>query len=110
VLKGSHKLGRIEHGRVGGQTGADMERVKEAMKILELVYVELQPGDALFFHCNLLHRSDQNRSEIPRYAFLVAYNRVDNNPYKVRHTLFPPFITLRFSFNIRIGTSPSSLL
>lgn len=23
VLKGSHKLGRIEHGRVGGQTGTD---------------------------------------------------------------------------------------
>ena len=25
----------------------------------------MEPGDALFFHCNLLHRSDQNRSEQP---------------------------------------------
>ena len=30
VLKGSHKLGRIEHGKSGDQTGADMERVRLA--------------------------------------------------------------------------------
>ena len=28
VLKGSHHLGRIDHGKVGDQTGADMERVQ----------------------------------------------------------------------------------
>ena len=28
VLRGSHKAGRIEHGRVGEQAGADVERVK----------------------------------------------------------------------------------
>jgi len=27
-------------------------------------YHEMEPGDTLFFHCNLLHRSDQNHSEI----------------------------------------------
>ena len=25
------------------------------------VYVEMEPGDALFFHSNLLHTSDQNK-------------------------------------------------
>jgi len=85
VLKGSHKMGRIEHKRVGGQTGADLERVEMATKVCELVYVELDPGDALFFHCNLLHRSDQNRSDIPRYAFLIAYNKASNNPVLVHH-------------------------
>lgn len=65
-------MGRIEHTRVGGQTGADTARVNEAMKVQELVYVELQPGDAVYFHCNLLHKSDQNHSDIPRYAFLVS--------------------------------------
>ena len=33
VLTGSHRLGRIEHGRVGGQTGADPERVAAIMAV-----------------------------------------------------------------------------
>ena len=36
ILKGSHKVGRIEHNRVGGQTGADVERVEEIMKVWSL--------------------------------------------------------------------------
>ena len=35
---------------------------------LPLVHVEMEPGDALFFHSNLLHRSDQNRRDHPRWA------------------------------------------
>ena len=62
VLKGSHHLGRIDHIKVGDQTGADMERVNIAMERLELVHCELEPGSAIFFHCNLLHCSAQNRS------------------------------------------------
>ena len=33
VLRGSHKLGRIEHKRVGQQTGADIERVEQIKKV-----------------------------------------------------------------------------
>ena len=32
VLKGSHKLGRIEHGQYGDQTGANPERTAEAIR------------------------------------------------------------------------------
>ena len=46
VLKGSHKVGRIDHGRVGGQTGADMERVEEIMKVQGAVV-----NSARFFTC-----------------------------------------------------------
>src|ERR1041384_4181144 len=77
VLRGSHLLGRVDHGATGGQTGADMERVEAALKRLELVYCELDPGDALFFHCNLLHRSDQNRREHPRWAVICCYNSME---------------------------------
>nr|KAG5705814.1 hypothetical protein BaRGS_027473 [Batillaria attramentaria] len=42
-------------------------------------------GDALFFHCNLLHTSSQNSSPNRRWAFLCAYNRADNNPVKEHH-------------------------
>ncbi len=85
VLKGSHKMGRIEHGRFGEQTGADPERVAAAERIMELVYVELAPGDTLFFHSNTLHRSDQNKSEHPRWSLICCYNTRHNNPYKDSH-------------------------
>lgn len=85
VIRGSQRMGRIEHGVAGEQTGADMERVNEALKRLELVYCEMAPGDALFFHSNLLHRSDQNRSAAPRWALISCYNAAGNNPYKEHH-------------------------
>ena len=91
VLKGSHQMGRIEHGKSGDQTGAEMEIVNAARERLELVYVEANPGDALFFHCNLLHRSDQNTSPDPRWSLICCYNAARNNPYKEsRHPRYTP--------------------
>ena len=78
VIKGSHHLGRIDHGKSGEQKGADLERVNEALKHLELVHCEMDPGSALFFHCNLLHRSDANRSSNPRWSFISSYNAARN--------------------------------
>jgi ectoine hydroxylase len=85
VIERSHELGRIEHVLTGEQAGADQERVQEILKVLPLVYVEMQPGDVLFFHANLLHRSDQNRSENPRWSMICCYNAARNNPYKESH-------------------------
>ena len=47
-------MGRINHNLSGVQAGADLERLQEAKEVFPLVYVELDPGDTLFFHCNLL--------------------------------------------------------
>jgi ectoine hydroxylase-related dioxygenase (phytanoyl-CoA dioxygenase family) len=85
VIPYSHNLGRIEHVLKGEQAGADMERVAEILKRLPLVYVEMEPGDALFFHSNLLHRSDQNTSENPRWSMICCYNAKSNDPYKESH-------------------------
>jgi ectoine hydroxylase len=85
VLKGSHRMGRIEHGFSGEQTGADLERVKAALERLELVRFEAEPGDTLFFHCNLLHASGPNTSERSRWSLILAYNARRNDPYKDSH-------------------------
>jgi ectoine hydroxylase len=82
VLKGSHFLGRIDHRAIGDQTGADPEHVQAALERLELVHCELEPGSAIFFHCNLLHCSAQNKSPDPRWALICCYNAARNNPYK----------------------------
>lgn len=85
VLARSHQMGRITHMKVGDQTGADPERVAAASERLPLVYVEMSPGDALFFHSNLLHRSDQNKSPNDRWALICCYNAKSNDPYKDSH-------------------------
>jgi len=85
VLRGSHLLGRIDHVLTGDQAGADLERVKEIEKRLELVHVLMDPGDVIFFDANLLHRSDQNRSENPRWSMICCYNAASNDPYKESH-------------------------
>ena len=54
-------------------------------QVLPLVDVEMEAGDALFFHSNVLHRSDKNDSDRRRWAFLIAYNRTSNNPVYPHH-------------------------
>lgn len=85
VIKGSHKMGRVNHVLSGDQAGADMERVKEAKKRLELVYVTMDPGDALFFHSNTLHSSAANESDHSRWAMICCYNAKSNDPFKESH-------------------------
>jgi ectoine hydroxylase-related dioxygenase (phytanoyl-CoA dioxygenase family) len=83
VLKGSHKVGRIGHGvsDTPEQT-ADMERIAELEKRHESVYITAEPGDVLFFHANLLHSSDENKSSESRRTLIVCFNTKSNNPYK----------------------------
>jgi ectoine hydroxylase-related dioxygenase (phytanoyl-CoA dioxygenase family) len=81
VIKGSHKLGRVNHGFAGEQVGADMQMVDNALKTMELVYVELEPGDALVFHSNLLHRSEANLSDRPRWSVISCYSLQSNLAY-----------------------------
>ena len=94
VVKNSHHAGRVNHVLTGDQAGADRERVEEMLKrpdAFPLVYVTMDPGDALFFHSNLLHRSDHNKSDSPRWAMICCYNAARNNPYRAHHH---PFYTL----------------
>ena len=85
VLKGSHKMGRINHILSGDQAGADLEHVEEAKKQLETIQCEMNPGDALFFHPNTLHCSASNLSDKARWALICCYNAKSNNPFKESH-------------------------
>ncbi len=78
VLKGSHALGRLSHGRVGNQTGADASRMEHLERMFELVECEMTPGSVLFFHCNLLHSSAPNLSDRHRRSFIMCYNAWGN--------------------------------
>ena len=82
VIKGSHHAGRIEYHIDFGQNYADPEQVEQLINRQEIVFCELDPGSALFFHCNVLHRSDANTSNRNRWNLICCYNAARNNPYK----------------------------
>lgn len=84
VLKGSHLLGRLEHGKVGDQTGTNAERIRQLEPLFERVHCTMKPGSVLFFHCNLLHTSAANDSDFPRRSFIVCFNGL-SNPQLGRH-------------------------
>jgi ectoine hydroxylase len=73
VLKGSQKLGRLEHQTVDGQVNADPERVALVEATHERVSCTMSPGDALFFHANTLHASAPNSSLHPRWTLVCCF-------------------------------------
>jgi ectoine hydroxylase len=85
VLAQSHLMGRIDHGFVGSQTGADPARVAAAEARLDRVAFEAEPGDVMFFHSNTLHTSAPNQSAVDRHLLLIAYNARSNDPYLEHH-------------------------
>ena len=92
VLRGSHKIGRVDHRTTGEQVGADPERVAAAIHRFELVHCEMEAGDALFFHANLLHCSGKNDSDQPRWSLICCYNTRHNDPIGTneRHPNYSP--------------------
>ena len=78
VYRGSHKLGRLPHSRVGAQQMADAERVGRAAGVLEEVACELAPGDVLYFHGNTLHASSPNLSSTSRWSIVYSYAAASN--------------------------------
>ena len=85
IIQGSQHCGRIHHQLTGEQAGADPKRVDQILNRFEHTYIEMDPGDVLFFHSNLLHRSDQNRSEFSRWSMICCFNGRRNDPYKESH-------------------------
>lgn len=108
VLKGSHRMGRIEHAFSGEQTGADRARVDEALRRMELLFCEMTPGTALFFHSNLLHCSAANLSDRPRWGLICCYNARHNDPYKEHHhPRYTPLVKVPDSAIKAIGATPT---
>ena len=63
-----------------------MVMVNNALKTMELVYCELNPGDALFFHPNLIHRSEANLSDKPRWSIISCFCSQSNLAYQETST------------------------
>ncbi len=69
VVPGTHRLGLLSD---QGHTIAE-EHVAEHCPDDRVVHIELEPGEGIMLHNWLLHRSDVNRTEVPRRGFSVCY-------------------------------------
>lgn len=85
VIPGSHSLGRVDHIEVNDQVCADPVRVAAALSRYPGERCVLEAGDAIFFHCNLLHRSLPNQSSLPRLSLINCYNTRENDPFIEHH-------------------------
>lgn len=78
VIPKSHKYGRMAHGVTGQQSGADMMKVDKLANKYRVTICDMEPGDALFFHANLLHASGANLSKSSRLIMISSFFRKDN--------------------------------
>lgn len=95
MIRGSHRRGLLPHSKIGAQSGVDDAVVASALETGEHIYVELKAGDAVFFHCNTLHRSDANTSTRKRWSLLSCYNAADNSSSEsIVHPSYTPLHTV----------------
>jgi ectoine hydroxylase len=81
LIAGSHKYGRIDHVRIGASSGCDPQRLELIKRNSPPLPVEMESGDACFFHCNTLHASAGNSTDSPRTLLHCTYNAIENSPF-----------------------------
>ena len=115
VLAGSHRMGRLDTALIGTgdipQRGANPSRVELAKQCCALVFAELDPGDVIFFHSNLLHKSSQNLSDNRRWSLISAYNNKANNPLRKHHfAQYHPLNKVQDSAIIKCSNKKSTIV
>jgi phytanoyl-CoA hydroxylase len=74
VIPGSHRLGVLAHGLPSGQAvNHGVFGVKGYDGHPDEKVLEFEPGDCLFFHSRLLHKTGSNRSDRHRRVLTVHY-------------------------------------
>eukprot|EP01084_Bolivina_argentea_P282424 483436_1 len=74
ILAKSHLYGRIDHGIYNDQQIMDPKRFDIMNENCETINVELNRGDVLIWHSNLVHWSEENKSDYWRRALIMGYN------------------------------------
>jgi hypothetical protein len=109
VLKGSHLAGRIDHIQSGKQVSADPVRAEFLASKLETVPCVMDPGDVIFFDCNMLHASARNESPNRRWVLISCYNARSNDPViRHHHPQYTPLHKVPDSALLEVGMRASA--
>ncbi|NEO56282.1 MAG: phytanoyl-CoA dioxygenase family protein [Okeania sp. SIO3B5] len=95
VVKKSHLMGRVDTAYVGEARLCKPERMEKILERLEVVYCELNPGDAVWAHANTIHASEGNYTNQARITLSVHHNAVWNEPYKIEGLEHRKYIPLQ---------------
>ncbi|WAS91511.1 phytanoyl-CoA dioxygenase family protein [Nannocystis punicea] len=80
----SHLLGTLPHGGWSARGSDDGVLPEELEALFARGYafepIEAEPGDAILFHGNTIHGSDDNGSDQPRIAMVATMNTRRNSP------------------------------
>ena len=93
ILEGSHRLGRLDHEIVNDQTSINSELLELLKKKFKIINCTLHEGDILIFHSNILHCSEQNKSNVSRNGLIGVYNSKHNNPIIKHH--YPAYYKMK---------------
>ena len=90
VIPGSHRL-HLDRGRLDRHLFLRPELDENRALIDTSTMVELEAGDALFFHCRLFHAAGKNRSREVKLSAVFTYHARDNRPIPgTRSDRYPP--------------------
>ena len=79
VIPGSHRL-HLDRGRFDRHLFLRPELDENRKLIDTAALVELEAGDALFFHCRLFHAAGKNRTAGVKLSAVFTYHAHDNRP------------------------------
>lgn len=79
VLPGSHRW-MIRPDQLDAASFFRDDLAENQLLIAKKSYVELQPGDALFFHALTLHAASRNYTRETKYSVVFTFRKADNPP------------------------------
>lgn len=79
VIPGSHRL-PLDRSRFDDSVFFRADLAENQPLIDQAMCVELDPGDALFFHCRTLHAATRNYSNETKYSVVFTFRAADNPP------------------------------
>jgi phytanoyl-CoA hydroxylase len=92
VLPGSHRWA-IRPDQLDAASFFRSDLAENQALIANKEYVELQPGDALFFHALTLHAASRNYTRETKYSVVFTFRNADNPPKPgSRSAAFPELI------------------
>ncbi|MFO1096134.1 MAG: phytanoyl-CoA dioxygenase family protein [Planctomycetaceae bacterium] len=79
VIPGSHRM-TLERARFDDALFFRDDLPENQELIAQAQYVELEPGDVLFFHCKTLHAATRNYTDQTKYSVVFTFRGADNPP------------------------------
>lgn len=79
VIPGSHRQ-EFDRARFDNDIFFRSDLPENVPLIQSRQYVELEPGDVLFFHCKTLHAASRNQTTESKYSAVFTFRGADNLP------------------------------